>query len=115
MTRRYRICHETRYRYAEDVVHAHHLLHLVPRPANYQECLEHEIDIVPAPRRRVAEVDAFGNPLLRIELAAPHRELSVVSKMQPTPFACSAAVTSSPAAHPAAQVPNPIRLPSRRC
>ena len=82
MTRRYRIRHETHYRYAEDVVHAHHLLHLVPRPASYQECLEHAIDIVPAPRRRVAEVDAFGNPLLRIELAAPHRELSVVSEMQ---------------------------------
>ncbi len=82
MTRRYRVRHETRYRYAEDVVHAHHLLHLVPRPANYQECLEHEIHMTPAPRQRVAEVDAFGNPLLRVELTAPHRELSVVSQMQ---------------------------------
>ena len=33
MNRRYRIRHETRYRYAADVVHAHHLLHLVPLDA----------------------------------------------------------------------------------
>jgi transglutaminase-like putative cysteine protease len=82
MTRRYRIRHETSYRYAADVVHSHHLLHLVPRPAPYQQCLEHEIEIEPATHRRVNELDAFGNPLLRIELAQPHRELKVVSQMQ---------------------------------
>ncbi len=80
--RKYRIRHETRYRYAADVVHAHHLLHLVPRPGNFQECLEHEIHIEPVPQQRRAELDAFGNPLLRIELTAVHRELSVVSQMQ---------------------------------
>jgi transglutaminase-like putative cysteine protease len=82
VTRRYRVHHETRYRYAADVVHAHHLLHLVPRPASYQQCLEHEIRIEPAPQRRAAELDAFGNPMLRIELAQPHRELAVISEMQ---------------------------------
>jgi transglutaminase-like putative cysteine protease len=82
MTRKYRIRHETTYRYAADVVHSHHLLHLVPRPAPYQECLEHEVSIEPAPNRRLGEIDAFGNPMLRVELAQPHRELSVVSQMQ---------------------------------
>jgi transglutaminase-like putative cysteine protease len=82
MSRRYRIRHETNYRYAADVMHSHHLLHLVPRPAPYQECLEHEIDIVPENHRRVNELDAFGNPLVRIELAQPHRELTVISQMQ---------------------------------
>lgn len=81
MTRRYRIRHETRYRYGADVVHSHHLLHLVPRPAPYQECLEHDIDITPEAHRRSNEFDAFGNPLVRLELAAPHRELAVVSTM----------------------------------
>ena len=38
-------------------------------------------------RRRKAigawiEVDAFGNPMIRIELAQPHRELKVISQMQ---------------------------------
>lgn len=80
--RKYRIRHETRYRYADDVVHSHHLLHLVPRPAPYQECVEHEVSIEPTPQRRAAEVDAFGNPMLRIELAQPHRQLTVVSQMQ---------------------------------
>ena len=82
MSRKYSIRHETRYRYAADVVHSHHLLHLVPRPAAYQQCLEHQIDIEPAPQRRSDELDAFGNPMLRIELAQPHRELAVTSQMQ---------------------------------
>jgi transglutaminase-like putative cysteine protease len=81
-SRRYRIRHETLYEYAADVVHSHHLLHLVPRPAPYQECLDHVIEVVPANHRRVNELDAFGNPMVRIELAAPHRELRVTSEMQ---------------------------------
>ena len=81
-SRKYRIRHETRYSYDADVVHAHHLLHLVPRPASWQQCLEHEISIEPAVHRRASECDAFGNPVLRIELAQPHRELAVVSEMQ---------------------------------
>jgi transglutaminase-like putative cysteine protease len=82
MSRKYLIRHETRYRYAADVVHSHHLLHLVPRPAPYQQCLEHEIGIEPAAQRRTSEFDAFGNPVLRIEMTQPHRELAVVSQMQ---------------------------------
>ncbi len=82
MTRKYRVLHETSYKYAADVMHSHHLLHLVPRPAPYQQCLEHEIQIEPASHRRVDQVDAFGNPLVRLELAQPHRELTVISRMQ---------------------------------
>lgn len=81
-TRKYHIRHETRYSYGADVVHSHHLLHLVPRPASYQECLEHDIEITPETHRRSNEFDAFGNPLIRLELAAPHRELAVVSTME---------------------------------
>jgi transglutaminase-like putative cysteine protease len=82
MKRKYRIRHETRYDYASDVVHSHQLLHLVPRPASYQECLEHEIEIVPAPNKRVDAIDAFGNPMVRVEFAQPHRELAVISRME---------------------------------
>jgi transglutaminase-like putative cysteine protease len=81
-SRKYRIRHETRYEYAAAVVHSHHLLHLVPRPAPFQECLEHEISVFPENHRRVNEVDVFGNPVIRVELAQPHRELRVVSEMQ---------------------------------
>jgi len=82
MSRRYSVRHETTYRYTADVMHSHHLLHLVPRPAPYQECLEHELHIEPAGHRRVDGLDAFGNPLIRLELAQPHRELRVISRMQ---------------------------------
>lgn len=82
MSRTYRVRHETSYTYAADVVHSHHLLHLVPRPAPYQECREHELAVSPESHRRVDGLDAFGNPLIRIELAQPHRELKVVSQMQ---------------------------------
>ena len=82
MSRRYSVLHETTYQYAADVMHSHHLLHLVPRPAPYQECLEHELQIEPAGYHRVDGLDAFGNPLIRLELAQPHRELRVVSQMQ---------------------------------
>jgi transglutaminase-like putative cysteine protease len=82
MSRKYRVRHETSYQYAADVMHSHHLLHLVPRPAPYQECFEHEIQIEPASHRRVNALDAFGNPLIRLELTQPHRELKVISQMQ---------------------------------
>jgi transglutaminase-like putative cysteine protease len=82
MNRKYRVRHETTYRYAADVMHSHHLLHLVPRPTPYQECLEHEIEIDPVSHRRVNGQDAFGNPLVRLELTQPHRELRVISQMQ---------------------------------
>jgi transglutaminase-like putative cysteine protease len=82
MKRTYRIRHETRYEYAADVVHSHHLLHLVPRPAPYQVCLEHALEIAPDNYRATNEIDAFGNPLVRLELAQPHRELAVISSME---------------------------------
>jgi transglutaminase-like putative cysteine protease len=78
---RYRVRHLTCYGYASDVVHSHQLLHLVPRPAPYQQCLEHEIHISPQLYRRRDGIDAFGNPLTRIEIQQPHRRLEVVSEM----------------------------------
>ena len=79
---RYRIRHETRYDYVDDVAHSHQLLHLVPRPAPYQQCLEHAIEVTPLDHTRRDDVDVFGNPVTRIELDRPHRRLDVVSEMQ---------------------------------
>ncbi len=79
---RYRIRHQTLYRYSADVVHSHQLLHLVPRPAPFQQCLEHALHISPAPLERRDEVDVFGNPMTSIELEHPHRELRVVANME---------------------------------
>jgi transglutaminase-like putative cysteine protease len=79
---RYRVRHETAYTYASDVVHSHQLLHLVPRPAPYQQCLEHTIDISPAAYRRREEIDAFGNPVTQVEFEHPHRKLEVTTDME---------------------------------
>ncbi|HEX7417988.1 MAG TPA: transglutaminase family protein [Steroidobacteraceae bacterium] len=90
---RYRICHDTAYEYASDVLHAHHLLHLIPRPTPYQQCLEHTISVKPATFRRRDEIDAFGNAFTRIEFGHPHRRLEIVTQMEvdvhprPTVFA----------------------------
>jgi transglutaminase-like putative cysteine protease len=62
-------------------VHSHQLLHLVPRPAPFQQCLEHAIDFSPAAPRRIDGVDAFGNPVTRLEFEDPHRNLNVTSTM----------------------------------
>ncbi len=78
---RYSVYHQTAYEYARDVLHAHHLLHLIPRPAPFQECLEHTISVNPATFRRRDEIDAFGNALTRIEVEHPHRRLEVVTQM----------------------------------
>ncbi|HTY48619.1 MAG TPA: transglutaminase family protein [Steroidobacteraceae bacterium] len=79
---RYRIRHATRYDYGADVVHSHQLLHLVPRPAPYQQCLEHTLDIAPRPTHRRDDIDAFGNPVIRVEFELPHRELAVTTHME---------------------------------
>ena len=78
----YHITHETQYRYAGKVVHSHQLLHLVPRPAPYQQCLEYALQISPTPTHRRDEIDAFGNPVTRVELQSRHRELNVTTDMQ---------------------------------
>jgi transglutaminase-like putative cysteine protease len=79
---RYSVHHKTVYEYASDVLHAHHMLHLVPRPAPFQQCLEHEISVEPATFLRRDEIDAFGNALTRLEFEHPHRRLEVVTKME---------------------------------
>ena len=79
---RYSIYHKTAYEYASDVLHAHHILHLVPRPAPFQQCLEHTISVEPATFLRRDQIDAFGNALTRLEFEHPHRRLEVVTQME---------------------------------
>jgi transglutaminase-like putative cysteine protease len=79
---RYRVRHDTAYSYASDVVHSHQLLHLVPRPSKFQECVEHSISISPSAFHRRDEVDAFGNIVTRVELEHAHRRLDVSTAME---------------------------------
>lgn len=84
---RYRLRHETSYRYGYDVAHSHHLLHLVPRPAPYQQCVDHVIDVAPVSYRRRDDVDAFGNLVTRLEIEQVHRRLDVTAQMDVDVFA----------------------------
>jgi transglutaminase-like putative cysteine protease len=65
-----------------DVAHAHHLLHLVPRPSAYQQCVSFELTFTPTADRRHDVIDAFGNVVTRLELEQPHRQLSVLSELE---------------------------------
>lgn len=81
-TVRYRVRHETTYTYGAEVVHSHQLLHLVPRPSPYQRSLHHAIAIEPATFSRRDGVDAFGNPVTRVEFEETHRRLDVIAQME---------------------------------
>jgi len=77
---KYRIIHETRYRYATSVHLSQHLLRLTPRPCAWQTCAGHRIDIEPRPTERVEREDYFGNRVVQIALEAPHEELLVYAE-----------------------------------
>jgi transglutaminase-like putative cysteine protease len=78
--RRYEVRHETVYAYGGEVAHSHQLLHLTPRPLAHQSCTAHTIRLDPAPSVRRDEVDAFGNPVTRLEYDRPHDRLEVVAE-----------------------------------
>jgi transglutaminase-like putative cysteine protease len=79
---RYFVRHSTVYEYGGDVAHSHHLLHLKPRELSHQRCLEHALELEPEPGVRHEDVDAFGNPMARLEYDRAHDRLSVVAQMR---------------------------------
>jgi len=74
---RYRIIHDTEYRYAAPVSLSRQLLHLTPRTLSWQRCLDHHLEILPAFARRLERCDVFGNPVTLLALEAPHEILRV--------------------------------------
>jgi transglutaminase-like putative cysteine protease len=78
-TARYRVRHETVYRYGGDVAHSHQLLHLTPRPLALQTCTAHSLELRPPPGLRRDDIDAFGNPVTRLEYDRPHERLDVIA------------------------------------
>ena len=82
MSARYRITHETHYRYAGSVTLSQQLLHLQPREMPYQICFKKKLSITPEPSYSMSVQDSFGNPCTRLEFNQPHRILSVVAEME---------------------------------
>ncbi len=90
MTRRYRITHETVYRYSDVVTSSYGRGFLTPRDLDGQRCLCHELRIDPAAADRSVSPDAYGNTSSYFHVTTPHRTLTVtgISEVEvdpPTP------------------------------
>jgi transglutaminase-like putative cysteine protease len=69
--------HTTRFEYSEPVPVSHHVARLSPRTLPYQQCLQHDLQIQPAPSVVRAHVDYFGNPMTVFFIEGAHRQLIV--------------------------------------
>ncbi|MBV9221771.1 MAG: transglutaminase family protein [Methylobacteriaceae bacterium] len=75
----YDVSQLTAFDYAATVPFAQHVLRLTPVDRNGQSVLSMRIDIDPEPIERVERTDFFGNRLIHIDIAAPHRRLEIKS------------------------------------
>lgn len=76
---RFRVRHETTYRYDTPVTLGAHVLRLTPRPDGVR-IVSHDIVVEPAPVTRRDETDAFGNAITRLEFADTTHSLRVESR-----------------------------------
>jgi len=74
---RYRVLHETRYRYASTVTLSQQYLHLTPRAFAWQEIEAHRIVLEPAVDDNREGVDFFGNATRHVTFTLPHDQLLV--------------------------------------
>lgn len=74
------VSHKTHYRYSLPVVQSQHLIHMSPRPASRQVIRHHSLIVEPAPALRYDGHDAFGNPVLILDIEVPHKELVVLAR-----------------------------------
>jgi len=82
MTARYRITHQTCYQYDHMVSLSQQLLHVEPRPLDWQRVLSASLHIQPKPAQQHDQQDPFGNPCTRLELTQPHQALVISAEMQ---------------------------------
>lgn len=79
---RYRIHHETRYRYSKPVSLCHNEAHLLPREAPHQRVLQSELRIRPKPAVCLTRKDFFGNAVTYFALQESHDMLVVTAESQ---------------------------------
>src|ERR1700742_1086382 len=73
----YRVRHSSSYRYGNDIMLAHHLLHLTPRVLAGQKVLAFKMEVEPKPSVIAEHRDYFDNPMTYIEMHEPHMRLTV--------------------------------------
>ncbi len=69
------VSHKTLYRYSSPVIQSQHLIHMSPRSVARQTVRHHSLIVEPAPVMRHDGFDAFGNPVVILDLEVAHREL----------------------------------------
>jgi transglutaminase-like putative cysteine protease len=74
---RYRVVHETRYRYNSTVTLSQQYLHMTPRSFAYQQTESHLIWLDPVVSEGKDGVDYFGNCTRHVALTLPHNSLLV--------------------------------------
>ncbi|MEO8315591.1 MAG: transglutaminase family protein [Pseudomonadota bacterium] len=93
---RYRVMHETSYKYSSPVTGSRQIAHLTPRETAWQKMISHELDIKPSSIERTVSIDFFGNSMISLFVDEPHQALTVraeseviVSRYAPAPGAAS--------------------------
>ena len=73
----FEIVHTTEYDYSESVAVSHHEARLSPRVLPNQQCLQHELEIEPAPAAMASHTDYFGNTVTYFAMQGAHKRLTV--------------------------------------
>lgn len=76
----YEITHTTTYDYLGDVSISHHLLKLTPRHYFRQDCLAHNLEIVPQPATLSVHRDYFANASHFVGIESSHQQLAIKSR-----------------------------------
>ena len=77
---RFRICHVTRYRYADPVSLCHSIAHLKPRDLPHQRCLSSQVRVDPWPAVSREHTDFFGNRVSYFAIQQSHTHLDVTAQ-----------------------------------
>jgi len=73
----FEIIHTTDYTYDSPVSVSHHVARLSPRTLARQDCVQHELQIDPAPAATATHVDYFGNTVTFFAMQGAHHRLMV--------------------------------------
>jgi transglutaminase-like putative cysteine protease len=76
----YSVTHTTTYTYTDPVSLCHNLVHLRPRVAPRQTCIDTELLVMPEPRAMVRQHDYFGNPVSLFTIQEPHKKLEITAR-----------------------------------
>lgn len=79
---RYKVRHETTYKYAAKVSHCYNLANLTPCNTSRQQCIRHHIKVTPNAVSSSKQVDYFGNESLHFEIQTAHKKLSIVAESE---------------------------------